>query len=303
MKNQMHTTAKHLTRHGNLALVQLRMDPLSLFAFRPGGPELQCGGLEISESSGQGVVGQLMAVNNTKDHLLLTDADVLVGAKQNRVLNKSVLLAPLSKTLIEVSCVERLRWHYTSEHFINPSSVADIDLRKSKMSPMFFDPDEVRMSDSGTQKRVWDCVHNSLNEAGVHSHTESYEELAAHQAEKMTGIPDCEPAPECNALVILSDRKVVSMDLFGNEDSFRHYFPLLRDAAFRSAPGGAAQIDPHEAYYKACDAVDNFLEAKRIKEESYSGTGLMELAADGNLSGFILTIQGQLVHGAGFGKK
>lgn len=304
MKSTMRTTAKQLTIDGSLALVQLRVEPLSEFTFRPGGPELQRGGLVISESTGQGVVSQLLAVNNTNDFLLLTDADVLVGAKQNRVLNKSVLLAPLLKTTIDVSCIERLRWHYTTPSFTNPPKVADFELRKSKFSPMFFDPDEVQITGFETQKRVWNCVHKSLIEAGLESKTESYEELTAHQEEKMAANPDCEPEPECNALVMLADGKVVSIDIFGNVDSYRYYFPLMRDAAFRSqTPSGKDQIDQHEAFYKACEAADNFLDTRRVKEETYSGNGIMELAEGEILGGFILSVQGQLVHAAGFGKE
>ncbi len=87
----MKTTAKKLTTYGNLGLVQVRVEKETNFLFRPAGPEIKTGGLIISESTGEGVVGKLLALNNTAAHLLLTDADVLVGAKQNRVLNKSML--------------------------------------------------------------------------------------------------------------------------------------------------------------------------------------------------------------------
>jgi len=128
----MKTTAKHLTTYGNLGLVQIRVEPETSFSFRPGGPEIKSGGLIISESTGEGVVGKLTAKNNTDSYLLLADADVLIGAKQNRVMNKSMLLAPMSETIIDVSCIERLRWSYTSERFSNPETVAAPDLRQEK---------------------------------------------------------------------------------------------------------------------------------------------------------------------------
>jgi len=304
MKNRMRTSAKHFTPFGNLALVQLQVEPLSDVHFRPGGPELQKGGLVISEATGQGVVGMLLAVNNTNDHLLLTDADVLVGAKQNRVLNKSVLLAPGTKTSIDVSCIERLRWQYTTPHFSNPVSVADLRLRKSKVSPLPSTKEEPQMPDSQTQQRVWKCVSHSLLDEGMFSVTESYAELATRQAEKLTDVPQCEALADCNALAVMVDGQVASVDIFGNEACFRHYFPLLRDAAFRLHTASSKDpVGQHEAYYKAAEAVDLFLEAKRHQNETYSGAGLMELTDGGGLNGFILSEQGQLVHGAGFGGK
>ena len=96
------------------------------------------GGLIISESTGEGIVGKLVAVNNTASYLLLTYADVLIGAKQNRILNKSILLLPMSKTILDVSCIERLRWQYTEKNFSNPGTVAYPDLRKEKASSNVF---------------------------------------------------------------------------------------------------------------------------------------------------------------------
>jgi hypothetical protein len=66
----MNVTAKQLTTYGNLGLVQLRVEPETSFNFRPGGPEMKTGGLVISESTGEGIVGKLLAINNTDAYLL-----------------------------------------------------------------------------------------------------------------------------------------------------------------------------------------------------------------------------------------
>ena len=121
----MKTSAKHFTTYQNIALVQLRAEPATTIPFKPGAPEIQKGGLVITEANEGGVVGKLVAFNATDSLLLLTDSDVLIGAKQNRIINKSMLLAPNSKSLIDVSCIERLRWNYTSKYFSSPGSSAD----------------------------------------------------------------------------------------------------------------------------------------------------------------------------------
>ncbi len=82
------------------------MEPFTTFPFIPAVPELKTGGLVITEGNRRRNLGTLTAINNTGSYLLLTDADVLTGAKQNRVLNKSVLLNPMSKPL-DVSCVKK----------------------------------------------------------------------------------------------------------------------------------------------------------------------------------------------------
>jgi len=84
----MKTSARQFTGCRNIGLVQISLSPETTLSYKPGGPELKSGGLIISEASEGGIVGQLAAVNNTDSFLLLTDADVLTGAKQNRILNR-----------------------------------------------------------------------------------------------------------------------------------------------------------------------------------------------------------------------
>jgi len=302
----MKATTKKLTTYGNLGLVQLRVEPLADFKFRPGGPELKTGGLVISESSGQGIVGELLAINNTEAFLLLTDADVLVGAKQNRVLNKSILLAPLSKTVVDVSCIERLRWHYTSGSFSSPQSVADPDLRKEKASTLSFMRSGSEDQKPDTQRTVWSHVNDRIMEAGCASKTESYADLINYRMKSAANdFPKCEPERGCNGLAIVLDRKIISADLFGSEDVYSHYFPMLRDSAFRMAVNGkkVKAVDQHEAFFKALDLIDNFEAADRHRDGNYSGAGLFNLAETTGMIGAELLFDGQLIHTAIFGKQ
>jgi len=75
------------------------------------------GVLHITEISEAGDVPELMAVNNGKGAILMIDGELLVGAKQDRVVNTTILLPPESKTVIPVSCTEHGRWNYTSREF------------------------------------------------------------------------------------------------------------------------------------------------------------------------------------------
>jgi hypothetical protein len=55
--------------------------------------------------------------------LLLLDGEQLVGAKQNRILNMTVLVAAQTEVTILVSCVEQGRWGYRARHSA-PSEVS-----------------------------------------------------------------------------------------------------------------------------------------------------------------------------------
>jgi len=302
----MKTTGKQLTTYGNLGLVQISVEPETDLYFRPGGPEIRSGRLIISESTGEGIVGKLMAINNTEAYLLLTDADVLAGAKQNRVLNKSILLAPMSKTAIDVSCIERLRWHYTSQNFSSPDAVIDPDLRKEKARSLSFIKNDPAEQKPDTQRVVWSHVHESIREQGCPSRTESYSELIHYRMERTArDFPACEPEKGCNGLAVILDRKVISADLFGREEIYRYYFPMLRDAAFRMAHQGRKEkpLNVHEAYYKVLDMLDHFGAAERHPEKNYAGTGLFNIVETAAIVGFELTLKGQLIHDAIFANR
>jgi len=302
----MKTKAMHFTAFGNAALVQVSIEPLTSFPFHPAGPAISSGRLIISELTAMGSVGQLTALNNTADYLLLTDADVLTGAKQNRIVNRSVLLAPSGKTVIEVSCVERLRWNYRSSSFSTPGSVADPSLRSRKAGTFSRRKPEHTMDFRDTQGEVWDHVSANLACEGVMSQTESYSELLQFRLEKAERVfADCNPAEGCNGLAILIDGKVISADLFGNEESYRYYFPMLRDAAFTlSRPNEKnQQIDIHEAYFKTLEALEAFNDASHKTEDSYPGAGTLQMVESDRLIGFSLQYSEELIHNALFFRK
>lgn len=299
----MKTTTTQFTSYGNLAIVQFTVEPFATFPFSPGVPELKTGGLVITEATGAGIVGTLTAINNTGSYLLLTDADVLTGAKQNRVLNKSVLLNPMSKTPLDVSCVERRRWHYTSGNFDNSGNVADPDLRREKASPSAsgMRVDGFGMDD--TQMRVWDHVRFKMSMMNFESSTESYSELQEFRMnEKRREFPECEPEKESNGIAVFMDSKVLCADIFGTKEVYQYYFPMLRDSAFRMAQTGRSQKSPdkHEAFYKVMEAIDNLGTASRRPEETYRGSGLFSIAENDSMVGFELTMLGQMIHSAVF---
>src|SRR4051794_35805362 len=74
-------------------------------------------GFRVSEVNTEGSVPELLAFNPLDQAVLLYDGEELLGAKQNRILNVTVLTAPHSETRIPVSCVEQGRWHAASATF------------------------------------------------------------------------------------------------------------------------------------------------------------------------------------------
>jgi hypothetical protein len=75
--------------------------------------------IRITEVSESGTVPELRLENLADRPVLLMDGEELVGAKQNRVLNLTILVPAGESIIVPVSCVESGRWAYKSDNFVN----------------------------------------------------------------------------------------------------------------------------------------------------------------------------------------
>ena len=73
--------------------------------------------LEVTEVSSGGTVPALKVTNKSEHMVFLMAGEELVGGKQNRVLNASMLVPAKGEMPIPVTCVEAGRWGYKSGRF------------------------------------------------------------------------------------------------------------------------------------------------------------------------------------------
>ena len=119
------------TLHDTLTRIQFAEETtfhnLTLFPLltgQPGVPDYQTldeamanRAARIQEVSESGSVPQLMFFNDGAVPVLLLDGEELIGAKQNRILNLTILAPARTALPIPVSCVESGRWTYRSAEF------------------------------------------------------------------------------------------------------------------------------------------------------------------------------------------
>lgn len=98
---------------GGLTLVPIFHDGLSveyeLFAEAD-----KAGTAEVTEVGPLGAVPALRAKSTSPIPVLLVEGEILIGLKQNRVLNTTILVAPKSTLNVPVACVEAGRWRRAS---------------------------------------------------------------------------------------------------------------------------------------------------------------------------------------------
>jgi hypothetical protein len=93
---------------------------------------IQAGTLHIEELHEAGSVPELRVVNEGALRVLILEGDKLIGAKQNRVVNSSVLVAAGSDLTLPVSYIERGRWSYRSQAFSPGTGSPHFALRRLK---------------------------------------------------------------------------------------------------------------------------------------------------------------------------
>jgi len=119
------------------------------------------GAVQVDEIGG-GSVPHVALVNRGSVSVLVLFGEEIVGAKQNRVANASFLVAPKSRVVLDVSCVEQGRWSSRpSASFSMGEQVLSSSLRRgiarrvsrSRSAGRGFDADQAAVW-SGVSKRV-----------------------------------------------------------------------------------------------------------------------------------------------------
>src|SRR3990172_1414705 len=104
-------------RHEGLAVFPVFAEPIRGVDYDLSDEAINKGTVTVEEVSEAGSVPDLSVENKGDVRILFLEGEELVGAKQNRVLNTSVLIAAHTKSKIPVSCVEAGRWGYKSRRF------------------------------------------------------------------------------------------------------------------------------------------------------------------------------------------
>ncbi len=220
-------TLGHPQQYRNLTLLPLLAEGPAQPGYQLLDQALALGCARVTEISEGGSVPQLRFINDGDLPVLLLDGEELIGAKQNRILNLSVL-APAHKTIvIPVSCVEAGRWDAQSAEFAGArrAHFAAGRARKARDVSDSLRRHGTRESDQG---RVWADIAAKSRRFGIHSATSAAAALYDGQRERLDDFQGAfTPQPhQCGALFALNGR-VVGLDLFDSPATLAAALPKL----------------------------------------------------------------------------
>src|SRR5262249_38289463 len=124
--------------------------------------------VDVTEIDEGGSVPTLKVSNKADRLLFLMSGEQLQGAKQNRVLNISIMVGSKSDLPIPVSCVEAGRWRYQSEKFASSGTASHSYLR-AMMVTHVTQSYRSAGSPASQQDAVWSEVARKLGKMGSRS--------------------------------------------------------------------------------------------------------------------------------------
>jgi hypothetical protein len=255
------------------------------------------GSVTVEEVSEAGSVPNLLVDNRSDSLVLFLEGEELRGARQNRVLNTSVLAAAGAKTTIPVSCVEQGRWHYRSKHFGSGGSHASYKLRHLLKKSVHQSAVEGHghFSDQG---EVWREVGRQMACLGSHSPTgamaDTYEAHVGRLAEFRERLKCVEGA---SGVAVAVGGKVVSVDLFDKPATCRKVWDrLLSGVILDALEAGTAEQRVEVADVRG--ALDGLRDAPWQQTPAVGAGEEFRAEVDGNRHASALTHGGTVVHGS-----
>lgn len=260
---------------------------------------LEGGALRVEELDERGSVPELRVINGGTMPVLILEGDELIGAKQNRVVNSSVLVAAASELVLPVSCVERGRWSRRSRDFSSGSATPHLSLRhlKSRSVHASLRRGRGHRSDQGA---VWEEVDRLASLHDSPSPTDALQDTRAGLSERLAvfGTLSEEIPERTRGVVVAIGDRPVALEVLAGPRSFAKVLP-------KRLAGYALEALEHEGDSTLSDSstVTRFLAdvaAARREEHPAAGEGIDVRFEGEGLAGYALCGNGSVLHAAAF---
>jgi hypothetical protein len=228
--------------------------------------------LKVQEVSKSGSVPDLKVKNKAKRPVLILEGEELAGAKQNRIVNTSVLLPAKSTTVVPVSCTEQGRWDYTTPEFFDSGTPLMAAARATHKTSVM---DSYRLHSRATsnQGQIWDKVSRLCQAVGADSPTLSMRD--AYFA-KRVNIDEYGKAFRCvdgqTGLLVIINGLSVGFDLVSRPNAYALLHErLLTSYSMDALVGRSEKSHPCQPAIKAKRLL---YDATQAAEQDYESVGL-----------------------------
>lgn len=264
---------------------------------------LATGRFHITEVSEAGRVPDLLVRNDLDTPVLLIDGEELVGAKQNRVVNLTILVPARTTLTIPVSCVEAGRWRHVSPAFAASRHMHFAHGRARKVRQVSWSL-EVSGEARADQGDVWDGIEARLLACRAEAPTSAMADLYDVRHDDLeTFVQALQPADGQVGAAFAIGGRLAGVEWFDAPSTLsRALAKIVRsyalDATWTPGVGAAAPVPPIGP-----DAVREFVGRLAAHEpRAHDTVGLGEaLRWDApGMAGAALLVDDRLIHFVGF---
>ena len=188
---------------------------------------LEAGWIEITEFTEAGQVPRIKIINRSQHMVFLMAGEQLVGCKQNRVVNASLMVPAHSEMPLPVTCVERGRWGYSDPVFTSGHSSSHHQLRVMMAGQAAKSYRQTGMP-SADQAAVWREVSRKLGTMGSRSSSDALQDVFQDNDRKLKeSLEQLPPPADCNGAVFVIGGRIAGADLFDKPETLCKLWPKL----------------------------------------------------------------------------
>ncbi|MCC7550817.1 MAG: hypothetical protein KO316_04825 [Methanobacterium sp.] len=258
--------------------------------------------ITVTEVDESGLVPELKVINRANIPVLLLDGEELEGAKQNRVLNTSILLKENSETIVPVSCTEQGRWSYNSLNFQESGNIATHRVRRTKAASVYGSL-KVQEEFRSDQRAVWNEIDDVSRDAQVNSQTRAMQDVYQARSADLDEYQRYFPVFEGqNGLLVMVNGEVMGLDILSSSQA---YFILHRKLLKSYALEAILREGEGEGNFNGRDKAKSFLDEVQLSmDEKHPsiGYGWDHRLEGPSVVGSSLTYNDQVIHTVFFSK-
>ena len=254
-------------KYKNMEVIPVRINSSSNKDYLTLRRGISAGFVEVTECE-ISTVGTVLARNNANIPLVLIDGDEILGAKQNRIMNRSLIVPPQTTLHVSVSCTEQGRWHYgrTRDEFINRNleseygeneeqfenfefsdEAADFSTRRAKSQDLF--------ENRSCQSTVWNSIANLERKTAFSSRTSAlHDNFVNHRPKLNEYLRNFRLEYGQSGAIFIINGQIKGFELFANPSIYQDYHEKI----FRSYIMEAI-TDYQSKYTYVIDDVREFL--------------------------------------------
>lgn len=260
---------------------------------------LEKGYIKITEVNESGSVPKLRVVNTSDFAVLLLEGEEVAGAKQNRVINTTILIKAKSETVIPVSCTEQGRWAYKSRHFSDSKIMMSKKIREVKAKSVT-DSLKYKRDFTSNQGAIWCEIHKMEYEANVHSRTGAMKDIFDEKTSDLNDyLEKFHSVPGQRGLLVIINNQVAGLDFVSLESVYNKLHGKLVKSYCMDAYLSKEKVSCGDATFKGKDFLN---EIPNCEEKIYKSVGLGEdyRFTSPHLTGSALVYENKLIHKAFF---